>query len=244
MANSHSLSLASGTSDYVDFGDVHDFDYNQAFSVECQVKTSTSGNNWLVTKMDSASPFSGWALFLRDIGSGDLRIAFILGSTSAGLTIDKYGATDLNDGAWHHCLCAWNSTTIQYYQDDVEDLSSGESTQPGGADIEYNGSTHSRIGSRMNTSPGNWLNGDLSELYFTNEYLDISVQSNRRKFITSGLEPADLGTDGSDPTGTAPLIYFSGVASTWNAGTNAGSGGDFTMTGAVTDSANEPVDAT
>ena len=88
-------------------------------------------------------------------------------------------------------------------------------------------------------------NGEVSEMYWTDEYIDLSVQSNREKFIDStgtGAAPVDLGSDGSSPTGTQPLLYMKGNASVWNAGTNAGSGGDFTMTGAVTDSSNEPVE--
>jgi len=88
------------------------------------------------------------------------------------------------------------------------------------------------------------INGDMAEFYLTNEYIDLSVQTNREKFITaagSGAQPVDLGADGSTPTGTAPLVYLQGTASNWNAGTNYGSGNSFTMTGSVTDSSNEPV---
>lgn len=82
---------------------------------------------------------------------------------------------------------------------------------------------------------------DMAESYITNEYLDLSIQANREKFILNGA-PVDLGTTGATPTGTQPLIYMKGNAASWNAGTNAGSGGNFTMTGAVTDSVNEPVE--
>ena len=89
-------------------------------------------------------------------------------------------------------------------------------------------------------------NGDIAEVYYAQEYVDLSVQANREKFISgtgTGAKPVDLGNDGSIPTGTQPLIYFRGAKDTWNAGTNAGSGGDFTMSGAVVDSSNEPVEA-
>jgi len=52
------------------------------------------------------------------------------------------------------------------------------------------------------------------------------------------VRPADLGSNGSTPTGTQPLIYFNGDAA--SAGTNAGSGGNFTINGSPTDAETNP----
>lgn len=84
------------------------------------------------------------------------------------------------------------------------------------------------------------LDADLSEFYFTDEFLDISIEANRRKFIDPTGKPVDLRSDGSAPTGTAPLIFMTGSTDTWH--TNKGSGGGFTETGALTDATNSPSD--
>jgi len=84
------------------------------------------------------------------------------------------------------------------------------------------------------------VDGDYSEVYFSSEFIDLSVPANLEKFIKDG-KPVDLGGDGSSPTGTSPLMYFSGNSAAWNSGVNKGTGGNFTMTGSVTDSTNEPV---
>ena len=84
------------------------------------------------------------------------------------------------------------------------------------------------------------LNACLSEFWVSNEYIDLSVEANRRKFIDSSGKPVDLGSDGSTPTGTAPLIYLPNPSGTFE--NNAGTGGNFTVTGALTACADSPSD--
>ena len=81
---------------------------------------------------------------------------------------------------------------------------------------------------------------DIAELWIDKTFIDFSVESNRRKFISAGGKPVDLESDGSGPTGTAPLIYQSGATATWH--TNDGSGGGFTENGALTDASSSPSD--
>jgi hypothetical protein len=64
------------------------------------------------------------------------------------------------------------------------------------------------------------------------EFLDISVEANRRKFINAAGDPVDLGSDGSTPTSTAPIVYQNGDFTNFE--TNQGTGGNFTVTGALT----------
>jgi len=71
---------------------------------------------------------------------------------------------------------------------------------------------------------------EIDYIYLTNEYLDLSVAGNRTPFST----PAGMGTDGSLPTGTQPLLFLRGNAAAWNGGTaNQGSGGAFTAASAT-----------
>ena len=81
--------------------------------------------------------------------------------------------------------------------------------------------------------------GGLAEFWFApGQYLALSTESNRRKFITSGGGPVVLGSDGSTPTGTAPAIYLSGGPSGFP--TNKGTGGAFTGGSALTASSTRP----
>ena len=176
----------------------------------------------------------GGTLFIRVLAGGNFQV---VARTSGGANVFAVSSTNtISTNAWHHILVSWDATTgdILLYIDDV-DVTGTVNYNTGTVSFGPNFSVGSNAGTQL-------LYGDLSEAYFTNEYLDLSIEANRRKFITAVGTPVDLGADGSLPTGTQPLIYFKGVASVWNAGTNAGSGGSFTMTGSVADSSNEPVE--
>lgn len=139
---------------------------------------------------------------------------------------------------WIHLLASWDlgNAKAHLYIDDADDLNVGALTLVDGV-IGYSASDWA-VGADV--AGGNKLNADLAELYFTNEYMDITVESNRRKFRTSLGKPALLGADGSDPTGTAPLVFLEGATPSWH--TNDGSGGGMTEFGALTDGASSPSD--
>lgn len=76
----------------------------------------------------------------------------------------------------------------------------------------------------------NLLNADLADFYVWQEYGDI-LTNIAQFYAAAGDQP-----DPADQTlFSDPIIAFQGLAAVWNAGTNAGTGGVFTMTGAVTD---------
>lgn len=55
--------------------------------------------------------------------------------------------------------------------------------------------------------------GELAEVWFTDSKIDLSSSTNRQKFYSATGYPVDLGSDGSTPTGSQPVVYFSGDAS-------------------------------
>lgn len=70
------------------------------------------------------------------------------------------------------------------------------------------------------------------------EALDLSFQSNIEKFITPQYTPAQLGPDGSNPTGSQPLLYLDNpLATVLN---NRGTGGNPQRVVALTDSGHGP----
>jgi hypothetical protein len=74
---------------------------------------------------------------------------------------------------------------------------------------------------------------NIGFLYFDDSYIDFSQEANRNKFIDQLGYPKDLGADGSEPTGSSPLIYMK-FDDTAALGTNSGTGGNFTVNGTVT----------
>ena len=137
---------------------------------------------------------------------------------------------------WKHILFAKNGTTLQGYLSDVEDL--GTPSQNSAGDIDLTQSDHS-LGAQV--GGGAKCDCDMAEIYIAfGQYLDISSEANRRKFIDDNGKPVDLGSDGSTPTSTAPTLFLSGDTSTWH--TNLGSGGGMTENGTLTTASTSPSD--
>lgn len=142
--------------------------------------------------------------------------------------------------SWHHILLSFNTTTSQVhmYVDDISDAGNAY-VVPGTIDS-------SPIWSFGHIDSGTFkINGCLAEFYYAqNQYLDFSIESNRRKFISPGKKPVYLGTDGSIPTGTAPIIYshLNDTETPANFAINRGTGGNFTVTGALTTGSTSPSD--
>ncbi len=85
------------------------------------------------------------------------------------------------------------------------------------------------------TASANDFNGALSKPWFyANQFFDLSVTANRRRFINASLKEADLGADGSIPVGSPPHFFLGNNFGTF--GTNLSGAGNFgTVTGTLTD---------
>jgi hypothetical protein len=81
------------------------------------------------------------------------------------------------------------------------------------------------------------LNGQLADLWIDDQFI-ANTDANVLKFISalssSGL-PVDLGATGATPGFGQPLIYLSRRNGAADFSANKGSGGGFTVTGALTD---------
>jgi len=150
----------------------------------------------------------------------------------------KTATTYTASSTWLHLLLAWDLSVpvAHFFVNDVDDEAGG-STETDDT-IDYTVADWS-VGST--TGEGGRLNGCMAELYInTAEFIDISVQSNRRKFIDAAGKPISLGTDGRTPTGTAPKVYLNGDSTNFE--TNQGTGGNFSVTGSLTDCSTSPTD--
>lgn len=159
-------------------------------------------------------------------------------NASATLILDLMSAATYSASpVWIHVLASWDLATAagHLYINGVSDLAASPTLS--NDTINYATATPSwAIGE--NTSGSNKLNGCLSELWFNTSYLDLSVQANREKFILNGA-PVSLGADGSTPTGASPLIYLPNRAAL--VGINAGTGGNFNISGSPKDANSTPV---
>lgn len=154
------------------------------------------------------------------------------------LTAGGYG----NGSSWWNFLFSWNAATGAKfaYTNDAADLSGLSLTTDVNAGYALADWAVGAFPSGVSK-----FNGCVAELYFApGQYLDFSVTENRRKFITALGKPAFVGTDGSYPTGTAPLIYFhlADTEAPADFALNRATGGNFSITGVLTTASNSPSD--
>jgi hypothetical protein len=129
-------------------------------------------------------------------------------------------------GAFYNVLCAADLTTstAHLYLDDVDDLDTV--VAPVDSIFWQGASDHTFAALGAGDSK---FKGCMSDFWFSSQYIDFSVEANRRKFFDGNGKTVYKGVDGSAPTGTAPEVFFSGDLATWH--TNDGTGGGFTLNG-------------
>ena len=140
--------------------------------------------------------------------------------------------------SWVHLLASWDlaTSTSHLY---INSISNKTATTVTNDTIQYVDPDGWRVGAQGITFDNGFYGGQ-AEIYFApGQYLDFSVQANREKFILTG-KPVNLGADGSTPTGVAPIMYLKSTAASY--GTNSGSGGNLTVTGAYSISTTSPSD--
>lgn len=133
----------------------------------------------------------------------------------------SFGVAD----GWKHVLASWNlaTATIQLYVEDAADTPT--SIIDTNATIDYVGA-----GSRdvfFGDAGGGNSNFDISDFWCDpTTFNDLTNVTFRRKFISAGLAPVDLGTTGQLPTGSTPILFCKGPTTNFLA--NLGTGGNFT----------------
>lgn len=140
-----------------------------------------------------------------------------LEDTASSNIFSTNGGTNMDDGGWHHVAFSANTTggagARRFYIDGSQITNDGGFT---GTDLDLAAGTYAFPNATSAAV-------DLSEIWIGTEYVDLAANN---PFISGGL-PTDLGADGSLATGTQPAIYSKAAD-----GVNAGSGADFTVTGA------------
>lgn len=177
----------------------------------------------------------GVTTMIWDGGATNSYLSFLATNRLYWEGVTLQGSTAITDSEWHHFLISFDATTgdRHIYLNDVAETISGTMTN---ADKDFEQGDHF-IGVANNMTAQ--IDSDIADLYidFCN-YIDLSVEANRRKFIDSNGNPVDLGSNGSLPTGSAPDIFLSGDPDSWH--TNKGTGGGFTENGSLESTISPP----
>lgn len=167
--------LLLGASEYVDLGDIANFERTDTFSIECWLKTST-GSTAIISKMYLTPSIRGWAIF--NTGAG--KIGFRFTNTSPTNRIFVTGDTTITDNTWHHVVVTYDGSSSAsgvtiYVDNDVESLTIGADTLT----ATTQGSAKCVLSSYDGTA--NFFIGNLDEVVFYDQELtseEVAVRWN------------------------------------------------------------------
>ena len=202
---------------------------NKLFTFSAWFKCDNTNNMLYLDGNSSTSDFR-----VRAARYFNVTIVSAFNSSATEVLQVRCSANLVNDTVLHHVLVTAdlsNTSNRKIWIDGVVDTGANWLTYTN-ANIDW---VHSRNQKMLDgwNGPDNFQ-GSIAEIWFTNEYIGTD-DDNVYKFFFNG-QPVDLGSDGSTPTGTAPIAYYSvrdgDVISDW--GVNRGSGPDFTVVGTPT----------
>lgn len=158
----------------------------------------------------------------------NLRL-FARNAAAASILDIKSSSTITADGDYHNVIIAIDMAGTCLVYVDGSDVTA-ITTQTNDT-IDFTRTNHAIGASVAGASKANM---DCNFFYFNMvETLDISVPANYEKFFDSQGNPAlNPNGNGSEATGTPPIIYHAGDIDQWHV--NKGTGGGFTETGALT----------
>lgn len=184
-----------------------------------------TGTKWLLDAGVSASPQSiflygqatNFTLTVRNASNTtvlSLDVVAPSGFSSNDRWYNVVISVDLSDTAKRFVYINGVAATVTWntYTNDNMNLSYG---------------TTLKIGCRYDDT--NFYDGQLSNFYLDQSYVDLSVAANLAKFVTGtgiNAKPVSLGANGELPTGSSPLIYLPLYGN--SPGVNKGTAGDFT----------------
>lgn len=93
-----------GVNDYVDFGDIHNFTYAQAFSFSIWINVNNlASSRYIVSQMDATAPVTGWRMLIDTTGKIETQLRSTVGTYGFN-TFD----TVLSAATWYHIVWTYN----------------------------------------------------------------------------------------------------------------------------------------
>lgn len=228
--------LFDGTNDYLSRGAVMTgaADGPQGiFSMWVNVTSLAAANFPLSVRYGGGALFS----FRTDATTGKVRI--ILSNIAGTSTYTYVSSVAVSLGVWTNILASWDmnagagSKTMKLMLNGVQDTGATITDADLAFNVAYGALSDGWNVASQASFPA--YTGCMAEFYFnTVTYMDVTQASNLAKFYSAG-KPVNLGTVGATPTGTQPLVldHIAAAASATGFGTNLGSGGGWTIIGAL-----------
>lgn len=158
------------------------------------------------------------------------NVLIVEGKDTSNTKIRSVNGSSLSDtSSWHTLLFSMSATALHFYVDDVSDIQSS-TNDPG--DIEFTRPAH---GIWALANGGAKFTGDGSIVWLGfGKFLDLSVEANRRIFVTSDnkISAALAASADGDVGGLGqPIIFLNSAVPDYE--NNLGTGGGFTENGTL-----------
>lgn len=171
-------------------------------------------------------------------GTSNSFFLTLVNTTAPIMSVSANTTTLIAGSGWHHFYVSWflDTPTVSLAWDGSFDITTALLT------IDTADLTKADWGIGARCNGANQFNGCFADIYFTPGQFLPATASNISLFRSPQGRPVNLGSDGSRPTGSVPLVYHhvdQGEASS-NFALNRGSGGNFTITGSLSASSTNP----
>lgn len=168
------------------------------------------------------------------------KFQLLLEDSSGTQLVDVVSTSSFIAGAtWRCVMASWELGNIPKVEFYVGDADEANITTLLSGTVDY---TETLWGFAADNDGTNELNGATTDFWFSlDEFIDFSVQANRRLFFGSGGEAIYTGDNGELPTGSSPDFYFTGDNTEYNL--NKGTASDFTVTGSPANEGSLPTRA-
>lgn len=207
MAQTHSLTLASASSQYLEVADHADFDLS-TFTIEAWVKlTSIPTEFHIAGKWRTTGSQRSYRFMIQDSGATLRLDTSTAGSAESNATV-AIGYT-LRTGVWYHLAVSKTGTTTKFYINGKEYTAGGttESTL-------YDGTAPFRIGANGNASPSGFINGIVKDVRLFNDVrtqAEIIADSHAQNVSDANLKAEyNLNNAYTDSSGNSHTLTASG----------------------------------
>lgn len=199
FTNNSGLTLTTAPGQVPDSGEF-------TFSMWMQMRAGSDGNDDRILTLTTGTGSS--RLIIRRNSSNQIQVDAVSAAGSSLISAAAGGTVDVAAGGVCVMVSASNdhdglgTTRLLIYVNDTE-VYDGAWFAAG--DIGFNAVENWYFA--QSASAANYLSADLTNVWFDAQYIDLTVESQRRKFLTSGGDPAFLGVYGELPVGGRPAIY-------------------------------------
>lgn len=217
-------STFDGSADYLSKGSITGAADGKKATISLNLKLNTSGSGFdYAFSLGESGSRNDFSLLFEYSGS---TAGFILeGFNAANSSIVKYtaGTSTLTVGKVYSIQITFDLTNASNRAVLIDGVDAGGTWNTyTNDDVDFTQNANNIGASAI---PNNYLQGDLSDFWFNDSYIDLS--SSNPFYDTDTSKPKNLGGDGSTPTGSSPLVYLPLRGN--DAGNNKGTGGDFTV---------------